>query len=430
LISQGIGAFRGRRVLLLQGPVGPFFARLAADLRQLGAVVHKVNFNAGDWIFYRDDAVNYRGTLQDWPEWLARHLGEWRIEVILLFGDCRPIHQRAHEIAAKLGIEIGVFEEGYVRPDFITLERFGVNGYSKLPRSPSHYEHPREPTPTWPVGKTYWPMVRHAALYFLMAWLGQWLFPNYRHHRPIKAAALWPWVRSALRKVLYRWSERSMQSQLTRELHGHYFLAPLQVFDDAQVRVHGAVEDIEDFVRETARSFAANAPANTLLVFKHHPMDRGHRDYGALIERLAVAWRVEGRVLYIHDQHLPTLLQHARGVVVINSTTGISALHHGRPTFVRGIAMYDMPGLTWQGELDGCWANAPLQAPDAALFGRYLQHLLAATQINGSFYKPLAQSPMACGLNWPELTQAPASAESATPPAHAPAKPVAARVEA
>src|SRR5207253_3330067 len=41
-------ALRGKRVLLLQGPVGPFFRRLAARLRAAGAEVHKVNFNGGD----------------------------------------------------------------------------------------------------------------------------------------------------------------------------------------------------------------------------------------------------------------------------------------------------------------------------------------------------------------------------------------------
>lgn len=436
MIGSGLGAFGGRRVLLLQGPVGPFFASLSTDLRHAGAEVRKVNFNAGDWFFYRRGAVNYRGTLQEWPQWLARHLDEWGIEVILLFGDCRPIHQRAHEVAAKAGVEIGVFEEGYVRPDFVTLERFGVNGYSQLPRTADHYDAPPEVTQVQPVGNTYWPMVRHAVLYFFMAWLGQWLFPHYRHHRPVKAAALWPWVRSALRKTWYRWSEGGVQERLVNELHGRYFLVPLQVFDDAQVKVHGAVASVEDFIQDTVRSFALHAPADTLLVFKHHPMDRGHRNYRALIEITAMMWGATGRVHYIHDQHLPTLLHHARGVVVINSTTGISALHHGRPTFVRGIALYDIPGLTYQGELDEFWASAPSQAPDAALFGRYLQHLIADTQINGSFYKRLAQASLACGLNWlpkgRSKWHAPASADpTATPaPATDTAQPVAARVEA
>src|SRR5256885_12968535 len=50
-----------KRVLLLQGPVGPFFRRLATLLRAAGAEVHKVNFNGGDCLFFPTDALTWRG---------------------------------------------------------------------------------------------------------------------------------------------------------------------------------------------------------------------------------------------------------------------------------------------------------------------------------------------------------------------------------
>ena len=52
MLDRGLDQFKGKRVLLLQGPVGPFFTRWAEDLRQAGAQVFKVNFNAGDWFYY------------------------------------------------------------------------------------------------------------------------------------------------------------------------------------------------------------------------------------------------------------------------------------------------------------------------------------------------------------------------------------------
>lgn len=39
-------------ILLLQGPVGDFFLRLADWLTENGKTVHKFNFNAGDDYFY------------------------------------------------------------------------------------------------------------------------------------------------------------------------------------------------------------------------------------------------------------------------------------------------------------------------------------------------------------------------------------------
>ena len=122
--------------LLLQGPVGPFFTRLARELVREGVGVTKVNFNAGDALFYRGPgAVAFRRPAEEWPAF-ARALIEQRgIDAVFLFGDCRPMHVQAVAIARELGIPVWVFEEGYLRPHFITLEEHGVNGYSRMPRT-------------------------------------------------------------------------------------------------------------------------------------------------------------------------------------------------------------------------------------------------------------------------------------------------------
>lgn len=88
-----------------------------------------------------------------------------------------------------------------------------------------------------------------------------------------------------------------------------------------------------------------------------------------------------------HDQHLPTLLKHARGVVVVNSTTGLQALEHQVPVKALGEAIYDMPGLCHQGPLDAFWHAAPHSAPDRVLLRRFVSFLIARSQLNGSFYK-------------------------------------------
>ncbi|MDB5750653.1 MAG: capsule polysaccharide export protein [Ramlibacter sp.] len=401
MINQSIQALAGKKVLLLQGPVGPFFARLADDLRGAGAHVTKVNFNAGDWLYFRRGALNYRGTMAEWPKWLEQRLLELRIDVIFLFGDCRPIHQQARTLATRMNVEVWVFEEGYVRPDYVTLERYGVNGYSKLPRISQAY---RERLPSVPsrhaVGNTYWAMVRCGCGYFLAGALGKPFFPDYVHHRPLALTEAIPWVRSAWRKLWYRWKERGQETRLITYFSRRFFLAPLQVHNDAQVTVHGDVSGVEAFIAATIHSFAHHAPKDTLLVFKHHPMDRGYRSYSRFIRTCARAAKVRERVVYIHDQHLPTLLTHARGVVVINSTVGLSALHHGRPTIACGTSLYDMPGLTYQGRLDDFWAAANRSAPNATLYRQFRHHLIAKTQLNGSFYRALDVPGAIGGLVW------------------------------
>lgn len=400
MLSRGLDYFKGKRILLLQGPVGPFFARLAQDLRQAGAKVFKVNFNAGDWFYYPTGAINYRGTMDDFPNWFDDLIRQLDIDMVYLFGDCRPIHQAASFVASRYRIEIGVFEEGYVRPDYVTLERYGVNGYSRRSRDPDHYADELPVPKKLAVGNTYWFMVQYGFGYFLMGSLGRPWFMYYQHHRPLNMLEAFPWLRSIWRKHWYRWAESDMQEKLTTEWGGRFFLVPLQVFNDSQLTEHASFSGVEHFIEVTLRSFARHAPADTLLVFKHHPMDRGYRDYSVLIRQLAADAGVADRVHYIHDQHLPSLLDHVRGVVVVNSTVGLSALHHGAPTKVCGNALYDIPGLTFQGTLDQFWSAASDAKPDRQLYVRFRDHLISKTQINGSFYKPIEQAGNCAGLVW------------------------------
>ncbi|MFT4241869.1 MAG: capsular biosynthesis protein [Acidovorax sp.] len=386
---------RGKRVLLLQGPMGPFFRGLAQDLAAAGAIVHKVNFNGGDKLFYWRNAASFKGTLQEWPYWLRARLREWGIEVIVLFGDCRPVHRCVDALAREQGCVVGVFEEGYLRPHHVTFELHGVNGHSGFARDlGKRMEQLRVPPPLVPVLPTFWHATAWSVGYVLAAWLSQWFWNHDLHHRRLTILEGLPWLRSAVRKQWFRWRERGLQKRLTTELSGRYFLVPLQVFNDSQVDVHSQYEDVPQFIAEIIKSFAQTATARgkasetgDWLVFKHHPMDRGYVSYTDLIARLAKAHGVGPRVLYIHDQHLPTLLNHAKGVVVINSTVGLSALQHGTPTLACGSSIYDVPGLTFQGDLRHFWSQARTAVPDKEALKRFTSSLIACTQLNGSFYR-------------------------------------------
>jgi capsular polysaccharide export protein len=415
MIKEGLSAFSGKNVLLLQGPVGPFFWRLARDLTQAGANVTKVNFNGGDWLFYPTNAFNFQGRMEDWPSYLAELLAKQQIDVILLFGDCRPIHRLAHKIAHRRKLEIGVFEEGYFRPDFVTLERFGANNHSLIPRDADFYFNStiQSNGPTRHIGNTYWFTAWWAILYYLAAGILRPFFFHYQHHRPLTWMECFPWIRSVWRKLYYKYKERGIITQLTHINANQFFLVPLQVHNDSQIHVHSRFESVSHFVHEIASSFAAHAPKNTILVIKHHPLDRGYHDYSRVIHKLTEWYNLQGRCFYIHDQHLPTLLRYARGVVVINSTVGLSALHHGAPTKVCGKAIFNIPGLTYQGTLNKFWHATDMDKPDSRLLARFQNFLIQNTQLNGSFYKRLPLVRSATGLKWASISKTPGSA---TPP--------------
>jgi len=422
MILNELASFKNKKVLLLQGPVGPFFRRLAQDLTAAGAQVCKINFNGGDWFFYADHSTSFRGKPEVWPAYLEIFLLEKQIDTVLLFGDCRPIHSKARDVAKNLGLEVGVFEEGYVRPDYITLETSGVNAHSTLPKEPLVYlQSPETSVPEAElIGCPFRITALWAMLYYAASHALHFAFRHYKHHRPLNIWEGLYWLRGFWRRRSYKFKQRHIEATLSGPLSGCYFLVPLQVSTDAQIIVHSDYTSQDCFISEVLKSFAAHAERASTIVFKHHPLDRGYHDHTRLLHKLAADLNLQGRVLYIHDQSLPLLLEHARGVVLINSTVGFSAIHHGCPVKACGVAFYDMPGLTFQGSLDDFWTQGPAHPPNPVLYRKFRAHVIQRTQLNGNFYKRLEIQGMHAGLVWtPAFTREFAAKEPAlsSPPA-------------
>jgi len=132
-------------------------------------------------------------------------------------------------------------------------------------------------------------------------------------------------------------------------------------------------------------SFAQHAPKERWLVLKHHPVDRGRKNYHNFIMRQAELLDVDQRVLIVHDVHLPTCLKHAIATITINSTVGLSSIYHKTPTITLGNAIYDIEGITCkETSLDKFWKQQ--YAPDMILFEKFQRYLIHNTQLNGSFY--------------------------------------------
>ncbi|GAB2885611.1 capsule biosynthesis protein [Microbulbifer echini] len=380
--------------LFLQGPHGPFFAELAKRLSQHGLVTHKINFNGGDRFFGRaDHQVDFTGREADWAKFFHRYLSEQQVDMVFAYGDCRRFHTIAKKVCESLDIAFCVFEEGYLRPDFVTMEWGGVNAFSTTDWSRQAIDHyrPNNRAPGLPIGHTFWHRAYFAIGYYLAMRLARPEFPHYRHHRNRS----WLheggcWLRSLYRKGLYQFTERKLTSQLTRAFSGRFFLFPLQTRDDFQLREHSDLLSIENAIDIALKCFARDAPQDTMMVIKHHPMDRGFCHYKKLIDVLEARYQISGRVMYCHDLHLPTLLDHARGVVTINSTVGISALLHGVPTKVLGRCIYDLPGLTHQGSLSSFWVKA--EPVDKGFFRRFRTYLYERTQVDGSFSRNIGNT--------------------------------------
>jgi capsular polysaccharide export protein len=379
----------GRAFLFLQGMATRFFERLGQALLVRGHAVHRINFNGGDRAFWRlPGAVDFCGRAEEWPDFLDRLIVEKAISDIILFGDCRPLHRAAIRVAEGRLVRIHVVEEGYLRPDWITFEEGGVNGHSALPRDPSWYRERARSLPAWRDPPAVPGSFRRRALedviYTTASMSGMWRFPFYATHRPYYQLIEYAgWIRRLSLK--HRAEQRAAAAiEALPDGVGPLFLFPLQLDCDYQVRVHSPFRAMHLAIEHVLTSFAHHAPPEARLIVKLHPLDSGLVDWAAITGHLAVELGIADRTLILDGGDLGKLLVRNPAVVTVNSTAGTLALASGLPVIALGKAVYDIAGLTFQGELDEFW-NAPTP-PDATLFDAFRRVLAARCLIPGSFF--------------------------------------------
>ena len=378
-----------RRFLFLQGVCSPFFGQLADRLQVDGHHVQKINFTVGDSTYWgRRESLAFRGRLENLRDFLDGVYRRYDITDQVLFGDRRPVHRPAVEHAEALGIRTHVFEEGYFRPHWVTLEREGVNGHSLLPRDPDWF---------WAVGgdlgdvesvqpfaSPFWVRAVHDVAYHLAGVGNPLLFPHYRTHAGMTAPVEYlGYIRRF--SLLRLWKPRD--ARLIADLIANrsvYYVLPLQLNTDAQIRDHSRFEDMAEVIEFVMASFARQAPAGSRLVIKNHPLDMGLLGYDRLIKRLARKFDVVGRIDYLESGDLDSLVRHSRGLVTVNSTVGGVSLGLDCPTLALSDPIYNLPGLTFQGTLDDFWQQG--EAPNRELFRRFRNAVIHATQVNGGFY--------------------------------------------
>lgn len=372
-----------REFLFLQGPPGPFFRQLAAALSARDCGIHRINLSGGDRYDWPDAALNYRGRQRDWPMFLDRYLRTHGITDLVLFGDCRPMHQMALRMAQLRRIHIHVFEEGYIRPDWMTLERDGVNGHSPMERDPDAILAAAQQLPPIPkrppITADFKRRARDSYWHYHHVVTGRLRFPFYRTHRQgslILEGIGWLW-RLAMRERRQRQAAETLATIATRD----FFIFPLQLTGDYQIRHHSPFGSMRVAVDYVLESFAHFAPAETVLLVKEHPLDSGYTNWRSLLLKRARELGVSGRIHHIDGGDLDALCQAAQGMVCVNSTSATLALEAGTPVAVLGDAIYDIAGITHGGGLDSFWTRPT--PPNAQLYAAFKRVLHAKCLVRG-----------------------------------------------
>jgi capsular polysaccharide export protein len=380
-----------QHILFISAPFGPFFRKAAQKLSESGHSVWRIVWEGGDLLETpRRHWVMYRGHPSGEEAFIRQVLLQKHITTVITYNDTGRRNQLAIKLARELELNRYVLENGYLRPHWVTLDREGVNGYSKLPKDPDFYNSvPRDSAEivTFPVRMR--DHVKSTMKHFAATIALSPLLPfDPRYY----GDSLWRQARHYAKEYLWRIThdEKEKAAEIIvrkRREAAKVFAVLMQKPGDAQLRVHSPYCRNRLFLIQVCESFAAHAPANAILAVKQHPYDygveRSPRFFRALVRRLGI----ERRAYYFRKTSIDIVLDNADGLITVNSTGGLTALLRGLPVICCGSAIFDMPGLTFQNGLDRFWWDAaPPSRPAADAFANYLR---THSQLNGGFHHPL-----------------------------------------
>jgi capsular polysaccharide export protein len=378
--------------LFLQGPQGPFFHRLGRMLQRAGASVWRVGFNAGDRAFWFQPStyIPFRGALLEWEDTFDALVAEKGVTDIVLYGDTRPVHAKAVARANALGLRVHVFEEGYMRPFWVTYERGGSNGNSRLMNTTvaemqtalerSDMEAPMPPS--------HWGDMRQHVFYgALYHWFVMFRNGDYRHfrtHRDIPVIKEFGLYLKRLLLMPLQGIERRIATWRIRNGGFPFHLALLQLEHDSSFQMHSPFDTMTDFLELVVRDFAKGAPQHHHLVFKAHPLEDGRVPVRKSLKEMAARHGVSKRVHYVRGGKLAGLLNDARTAVTVNSTAGQQVLWRGIPLKTFGSAVYSKPEFVSNQPLTQFFEAA--ERPDNRAYKDYRRYLLETSQVPGGFY--------------------------------------------
>lgn len=438
-----------RTFLFLEGPHGPFFKKLQNKLMSFGYRCHSIALNGGYCIDGKLNTHIYSGSLENWSFYLTCFLKKHNITDILLYGDKRSYHSIAINVAKNLNIynnkvssistcpsssiRIWCFEEGYVRPGYVTLEENGNNTNSLVPFYFNEYvnsipnfdsdgscnninniietcnnndnlnikNHINEDENSYsdilpnPMSRKVKLAINHyLGIFFLYP-----LFLKYSWHRKQGFSnEIIGWLIRKLRDFKYNDVDAQIINNIIKT-NRKYFLLPLQLKEDFQITCASTFRDIVNVIETVVPSFLKHSYTDDLLVIKLHPLDNSIFNYRTFIEKLSKSLdycnlNATNKIIFIaHYNNNKQLLANSQGVVVVNSTMGISAIELNIPTITLGNSIYSNKGLAVNAfncgylnieKLNKFWKNP--KTPNANYTKAFIHILYNKSLVLGNFY--------------------------------------------
>jgi capsular polysaccharide export protein len=386
-----------KQVLLLQGPVGPFFDRLHTQLLEDQSKCTRVLFNAGDKLFCRNkkSALFFEGNLDEWNIWLNEYLKNNKPSVVILFGSDRPIHSIARQVCKENEIFTLCLEEGYIRPGYVTLEAGGNNANSPLAGLlPDKNQEINEVDLLSSSSKDHLKnSFRNRCWYGFLYYTCSELFSSDKQrklfHKNLNLFnQAFNWLNNF---ILWNFKRKYDQRFFQKLINSNYHLVVLQLDSDMQSRFQSNGWKKIDLINETIKSFANIGLPESHLIFKVHPLERGHYNHNKIIKRIAENFGIEDRVWIVQTGSVGQWIRHSKGIITINSTSGLSAIYHGVPILLLGNAIYDNKQLVYKlgnkKDLDKFWSVKEKADQEERM--RYLSWVREGACSVGDFYTQL-----------------------------------------
>ena len=375
--------------LFLIGPIGTFFARLSNYLEKNNVRTYKISFPLYEYGFPKSKLIKFHQDINLFKNYLKKILIDKEIKHIFMYGNVLIPHKQALALVEELKIEdiyinTHIFELGYLRPNYVTLEKKGINYTSGFIKNRDFYRK-QDSYKVFPIAK------KHARFRIRKIWKTisfiNHSFKNYKiveheHKLQPKPIYIWFQIKGFFLKFFFFFSEFKLKKYF---LAKKYFLVILQVSTDSQLTEGSDFKDNKKFIYKVIKDFAKSNRNDINLVFKHHPRDRGYTNYYDDIQKISKDFGVFKNVFYIHDYYLSKLFQNpnCKGTVLINSTVGYQSLYHSVPTKSLGTTPYNIKGLSEQKNLVSFFKNpSPV---DKLLFNKFYKYILENSQINGNF---------------------------------------------
>ena len=381
-----------KHVLMLQGPVGPFFSELHQALNSHGFMVRQVLFNFGDRVFAgAKDCILFSGDKLEWETWLKFEITQHRPDAILLFGSSRPAHQIARRLAKHFDVDVISLEEGYLRSGYVSAELCGNNQHSPLAqwssKNTNRTEVCKAPTAA-ALGSSFATMSFWGVIYYLTRDLASKVSDTHLFHRRRERVLplAWSWGVHVLCRLSARVAEFPAKRALQRS--PGYILIPLQVSSDSQIQTAALGWSTPRLI-DASLDALLTADNEQRIVFKLHPLERGSAVIKRLILQQAKQSKVDKhRITILHSGRIGDLIRRSSGVVLINSTSAFSALHHDIPLLVLGEAVFRHDEIATLGKTEADIAAffKLRRVKSRTKIDAFLTELKAQSLIPGDFY--------------------------------------------